>query len=116
MTKDTIAIDIGKHIAKYIHGLKSKKRLHLKVGEYLDILLENPSEIIMIKNLAILFEAELKLDIPAFFNKYSKNQVLIIEWLGEIEGNTLYFLTKKGISIDLSGIVFEVLETLDDEI
>jgi len=60
---------------------------------------------IAIKNLGILLEPNLKLDITAFFSRYSATNPLFIHWRGAIKQNKLHFLTEEnGVTINLDNI------------
>ena len=55
-----------------------------------------------IQNLGVLFEPELKIDFLSLIDKYSRTNALFMQWDGEIENDTLYFLTKeKGKKINI---------------
>ena len=58
-----------------------------------------------IQNLGVLFEPELKIDFLSLIDKYSSTNALFIQWDGEIENNTLYFLSKqKGQKINIKNL------------
>lgn len=77
------------------NGLKS----NTQVGRY-----------VVISNLGILLEDELRFDFESFIDDHSQNQVLFLKWEGEIDHGKLYFLTKqKGLEIDISGLSYIVI-------
>ena len=60
---------------------------------------------IALKNLGILVEPDLKLDILAFLSRYSATNPLFIQWKGVIEQDKLHFLTEEnGVTINLYSI------------
>lgn len=111
---EIIPFDIGVMISKKIATLTDDKRLALKVTEVLDnifnsLIIESEKyrKILPIKNLGILFEPELKIDVLQLFDKHSRTNTLFIQWDGEIENNTLYFLSKyKGQKIDIKNLSY----------
>lgn len=67
-------------------------------------------KILAIRNLGILLEHELKIDLIQLFSKYSQNNGLLVLWEGEIEGNNLYFLNKEsGLKFSLQNISHIIL-------
>ena len=109
-----IPFDIGVMISRTIATLTDDKRLSLKVTGVLDDIFnsliiesEKYGKILPIKNLGILFEGDLKIDVLQLFDKYSRTNTLFIQWDGEIENNTLYFLSKyKGQKIDIKNLSY----------
>ena len=109
-----IPFDIGVMISRTIATLTDDKRLSLKVTGVLDNIFnsliiesEKYGKILPIKNLGILFEGDLKIDVLQLFDKYSRTNTLFIQWDGEIENNTLYFLSKyKGQKIDIKNLSY----------
>ena len=109
-----IPFDLGVMISRTIATLTDDKRLSLKVTGVLDNIFnsliiesEKYGKILPIKNLGILFEGDLKIDILQLFDKYSRTNTLFIQWDGEIENNTLYFLSKyKGQKIDIKNLSY----------
>lgn len=107
---DITPIDVGKLLSQSLFNFDSEKRLPMKASEEIDKILseavfEHPSfgKTLAIANLGILFEAELKQDFYRIIDNYSKNNLLFIEWEGEIDDNALYFLSKeKGIHININ--------------
>lgn len=60
---------------------------------------------VAIKNIGILFEPSLNLNLKSMFENYSQNNLFIIYWEGEIVGKNIFFLTKEnGIKINLDNI------------
>ena len=104
--------DIGRLLAESIKGIKDDKRLSLKTSIILDEIFDTSEvthqdlgRILAIKNFGIIFESELKLDFLHLLDKYSRTNALFIQWEGEIENNTLYFLSKqKGQKINIKNL------------
>jgi hypothetical protein len=107
-----IPFDIGVMISRAIELLTDDKRISLKFNDILDDIFnsliiesEKYGKILSIKNLGILFERDLKIDVLHLFDKYSRTNTLFIQWEGEIENNTLYFLSKqKGQKINIKNL------------
>jgi hypothetical protein len=107
-----IPFDIGVMISRAISSFSNDKKLSLKVIKVLDDIFnsliiesEKYGKVLPIKNPGILFERDLKIDILQLLDKYSRTNALFIQWEGEIENNTLYFLSKqKGQKIDIKNL------------
>ena len=107
-------IDIGFELSHYIHDFTSDEKIALKTHLILEEKLEDSlkdhskyGKYLAIKNLGILFEKELKLDFSAILDKYSRSNLLFIEWKGEIDEENLYFLSKiKGEIINIKNLSF----------
>jgi hypothetical protein len=97
--------------------LVDNPQVSLKAKALLDNLLASAivnhpafGKILSIKNLGILFEYELKIDLIQLFSKYSQNNGLLVLWEGEIEGNNLYFSNKEsGLKFSLQNISHIIL-------
>jgi hypothetical protein len=119
--RDTIAgiepVNIGLVLSESIFNFKDKGKLPMKVSMELDIILqgaitrhEDYGKILSIANVGILFENELKIDFGRILDNYSQNQLLIVQWPGEIKNGNLYFLTKeKGTKINISNLSHIIL-------
>jgi hypothetical protein len=58
-----------------------------------------------IENLGVLFEPELKIDFNRLLDSYSQNNALFVKWDGEIDAESIYFLTKEnGIKINIKNV------------
>jgi hypothetical protein len=58
-------------------------------------------------NLGILFEPELKLSFAQLLAAHSQNNVLFVEWQGEIDADHLYFLSKtKGVRTSIKNLSY----------
>jgi hypothetical protein len=107
---DFDSIDLGCILSNAIYNLKDDTKISMKVSFELDKIFNDArfnhcdfGKMIAITNLGILFESELKQDIKRIFEKHSNDNVLFVEWYGEIENDNLYFLTKEnGIKININ--------------
>ena len=79
-------VDVGIALSKELVGIISDNQLSLKARDCLnDILSSNMSNseaignYLAIKNIGVLFEPILKLDIEALFNRWSQNIILIVD-------------------------------------
>lgn len=105
-------INVGSLVAEAISNFLDDKKLSLKVTNIIEEIFEvskvkhqDLGRILAIKNLGILFEPELKIDFLSLIDKYSSTNALFIQWDGEIENNTLYFLSKqKGQKINIKNL------------
>ena len=89
-----IPFDIGVMISRAIELLTDDKRISLKFNDILDDIFnsliiesEKYGKILSIKNIGILFEKDLKIDVLHLFDKYSRTNTLFIQWEGEVENN-----------------------------
>ncbi len=106
---DIPCLDIGSSFAQELNQLGNNKHIGFVAEKILNDLMtqavsftEPFGNVQCIENLGILFEPELKLNFLLFLDKYSKDIPLFVHWDGQIENNTLYFLTKeRGIIIDI---------------
>lgn len=109
---DIPCLNVGYHLALEINKMDVSNPLSFKIKNKLDTLLNNAVQkvepfgsVLCIENLGILFEEELKLNFKLFLDNYSINTPLFIKWDGEMDNNTLYFLSReKGIEIDMNDI------------
>ena len=109
---DITPIDVGKLLSQALFNFKDENRIPMRATMELEKILnrsvfDHPrfGRVLVIANLGILFEPELKQDFRSIIDSYSKNTALFIEWKGEIDNNTLYFQTKeKGIKVNINNI------------
>jgi hypothetical protein len=99
---DFSAIDIGKLLAQAIYNLKEESKLPMKVSRELDLILNEAiiehksyGRILVISNIGILLEPDLKQDFNRILENYSNNNTLFVHWNGDIDEEYLYFLTKE---------------------
>ena len=89
---DITPIDIGKLLAQSLFNYTNEKRLPMKTTVELDKILNNSvfehpnfGKTLAIANVGILFEPELKQDFKRIIESHSTNNLLLIEWEGEID-------------------------------
>jgi len=109
---DFVFTDLGFELSNAIKGNTTHKQISMLASEALEKIIQDGikthpiiSNYIAIKNLGILMEDALKINMIAFLNNHSQNNTLIVNWEGEIDQTKLYFLSKRnGKIIDLKGI------------
>lgn len=109
---DIIPIDVGKLLSQLLFNFNNENKLPMIATEELDKILsksvfEHPNfgRTLAIANVGILFEPDLKQDFKRIIDNHSTNNLLLIEWEGEIESNAIYFLSKeKGIQINMNNL------------
>ncbi|MGO1585865.1 MAG: hypothetical protein ACTHXJ_07825 [Mesonia sp.] len=96
------AIDIGEELSLKLKPILKDRKLAMKTMQIIDDLLAKSIQehktignYIALKNIGILLEPELKLNLLQLFDTYSSSQTLFVYWDGEIENDQLYFLSKK---------------------
>ncbi len=110
-------IDIGEQLSTAILMYGNKAGLSIAVFKILEEIFQKNithhpiyGNVLAIKNIGILFEPELKINVLWIFDNYSQNNTLFIQWEGEIENQTIWFLTKeKGVKLNLSHISHLIL-------
>lgn len=114
---DFNAIDIGRLLSQAIYNLKDETKLPMRVSDELDKILKasityhcSYGSMLAISNIGIVLEPELKQDLNMLLTKYSNNNVIFVQWEGEIENDNLYFLSKeKGIRINIINLSHIIL-------
>jgi len=104
--------DIGQLLSAKIKSESSASKISLIAQSELEKIMtdsihvhEDLGSYIAIKNLGILLEPDLKLDITAFLSRHSATNPLFIQWKGAINQDKLHFLTEEnGITINLDNI------------
>ena len=104
--------DIGKSLSLKIKSESTASKISLIAQSELEKIMNDSTRehsdlgaYIAIKNLGILLEPNLKLDITAFFTRYSTSNPLFIQWEGDLKQNKLHFLTaENGVTINLDNI------------
>jgi phage pi2 protein 07 len=113
--EDIDALNLGYILSKSIIKLKSKlslKTITLLEKQLNDAIIIHPyyGKILAIKNLGVLFEPELKINIYSLFDKFSKNNALFVEWEGDIENKNFFFLNKSDkINLNLNNLSHIIL-------
>ncbi len=111
------SVNIGLRISESIYNLKESGRIAMKVSSELDRILNSAisnhdlfGDFLSIDNLGILFEPELKIDFNRLLDRYSQNNVLFVKWDGDMDAESIYFLTKEnGIKINIKNLSYIVL-------
>ena len=114
--EDIIPINVGKELSNRLAGITESHKLSLIAKQELDELFNsscfehhNYGRTLSITNLGILFEPELKINFNYILSKYSSDNLLLIQWKGAVEQNTLYFLSSDGIQISLENLSYITL-------
>ena len=105
-------VDIGQSLSLKIKSQATASKISLIAQSELEKIMNDSlrsnqdlGAYIAIKNLGILLEPDLKLDITAFFSRYSTTSPLFIWWRGAMKQSKLHFLNEeKGVAINLDNI------------
>jgi hypothetical protein len=115
-------VDLGQELSKAIEPLLDKKRLPLLADDALERIITNNSVVdaalgdyVAIKNIGILFEPALNLDIQSKFDLWSRSRILLVHLEGVIQDKIFYLSrnSNKKYSVNLKDITYN---TLYDEI
>jgi hypothetical protein len=106
------SVNIGQLLSESIFSLKDSGKLSMRASLELNKILESDTfshhtygVCLAISNLGILFEPELKVDFVRLLDTHSQNNVLFVNWEGELESDILYFLTKEnGLKINIKNL------------
>ncbi len=106
------SVNIGLRISESIYNFKEPGRIPMRVSSELDRVLNAAisnhdvfGKYLSIENLGVLFEPELKIDFNRLLDSYSQNNALFVKWDGEIDAESIYFLTKEnGIKINIKNV------------
>ena len=109
---DITPIDVGKLLSQSLFNFKNERQLPMKAYDEINRIFDkavfdhpNFGKTLAIANLGILFEAELKQNFKTIIDNHSTNNLLLIEWKGEIESGTLHFMSKeRGIKININNL------------
>ncbi len=110
-------LNVGETLSKEIEPIISDKRFSMKSKDVVQqLFVESIREhndfgkYLALGNIGILFEKDLKISFHFLIESFSKNNILIINWPGEIENNKIYFLSKKnGVELSLDGLSHIIL-------
>jgi len=110
-------IDLGQTLSECIYNFDGIEKLPNRVLQEIDDMFsdsvavhESYGEYLSIKNVGILFEPALKLNVYQLFEKYSLNNALFVEWQGDIVDSHLYFLSKeRGIKTNIKNLSHIIL-------
>lgn len=109
---DIEPVNIGQSLSEAIFNFKETGKLPMRVSIELDNILHTSisqhdlfGKCLSIANLGILFEPELKIDFSRLLDKYSQNNVLFVQWDGEINSGILFFLSREhGVKINIRNL------------
>lgn len=111
--EDIIPVNVGRELSNRLAGITEKNNLSFIAKQEVDELFHssafehhNFGRILSITNLGILFEPELKINFNYILSKYSSDNLLLIQWPGEVEQNNLYFLSTDGIQISIENLSY----------
>lgn len=112
-------VDIGFNLSKAIENKLDNKHLSLLADEKLEELIKSSvvshpeiGKYVAIRNIGILFEPDLKLDLRAKFDSWAKSYVLIVDAKEGIMINNTYYLASaynSSYSINLSEISYKTI-------
>lgn len=99
------SVDLGFELASFIHDNESPDYLPFIKNLISKQTFLHPSlgKVVYLRNLGILFEPELGLDVSLLLSNLSKNTLLLLDWNGQIKYPYIYFLhsgSKHRIKID----------------
>lgn len=99
------SVDLGFELASFIHNNESpgylpfiKELISKNTFSHLTL-----GKIVYLRNIGILFEPDLGLDVSLFFTNLSRNTFLLLDWNGQMKYPYMYFLqteSKHRIKID----------------
>ena len=105
-------LDIGRSLSTKIDKLQAVQKFTINCQKLLEESIT--SEIVHnqqigryvgLRNLGILLEPDLRLDITSFLSRHSATNPLFIHWRGDMKKNKLHFLTEEnGVTINLDNI------------
>ena len=106
---ELVSVNIGYRISEGIYNTKETRKISMIATAEIDRLLNAAiishdlfGRYLSLQNLGIFFEPEIKLNFTQLLDNYSQNNVLFVHWVGEIDTENLYFLTKE------NGIITEI--------
>ena len=111
-------VDIGRQLAEKIETFLQKKRLGLIAEDALKKILsqgscknEEVGEYLAIKNIGILFEPVLHLDVKTILKNWSRDHVLIVKLEGGIQ-NGIFYLSPKATKyfVNLNDITYKIIQ------
>lgn len=111
-------VDVGKELSLAICKHIGNKNVSLITEGELEIIIErntkndsDSGDYIAISNIGILFEPELKLNVPSKFENWAKTRCLIVKKEGTIENGTfkLAGTAERKYTIELKGISYKTV-------
>lgn len=107
-------VDVGYEMCRFIKDDVSSSNIGLIAEDVLRGLFDRNvsydnqlGAYVAIKNIGILYEADLRLDVKSILESSSKEHLTILKFDGEFKDGKLYFLTEQDkLSIDLSDLSY----------
>lgn len=107
-------VDVGLEVSTFIEDKVNDRRLSMRTQDNLNAILrshicksEDFGDYLGLKNIGILFEPLLKIDLDGFLDRWSQNMMLILDIGKGVIADNHYFLTQgcsKEYSVSLEGI------------
>lgn len=99
------SVDLGFELASFIHNNESSDYLPFIKELISKKTFSHPTlgKVVYLRNIGILFEPELGLDVSLFLTNLSRNTLLLLDWNGQLKYPYIYFLrtdSKHRIKID----------------
>lgn len=110
-------IDIGLQLSSYIETIMDKRNLSMLVEDKLNSIISAETQtielgdLVAIRNIGILFEPELKLDLHSKLDQWSRDRILIVNLEGSIV-NDIFYLgkgTNPAYSCSLKNITYKTI-------
>ena len=110
-------VDIGRQLAEKIENHLQKKRLGMIAEDALNKIFSQGScrneeigEYLAIKNIGILFEPALHIDVGTILKKWSRDHILVVMLEGEIQNGTFYLSDQEPkYSVSLNDITYKTV-------
>ena len=111
-------VDVGRLLAEQIENNLQNKRLGMIAEDALKMILSQGSckneqigEYLAIKNIGILFEPALHLDVKTILKNWSRDHVLLVMLEGEIQNGLFYLSTKETrYIVNLNDITHKIIQ------
>ena len=112
-------MDVGLEISIFVEDKLGDRRLSMRTQDYLNTKLrshishsEDFGEYIALKNLGILFEPLLKINIEGFLDRWSQNMILFLDIGKSVISDNFFFLSKgcsSKYTVSLEGLNYIVI-------
>ena len=111
-------VDIGKQLSDVIEPFLEKKRLPLLADDGLEKIIRDHTkhdaeigDYVAIKNIGVLFEPQLHVNLPIKFDSWAKTRVLIVRMEGTIHDDCFFFFfsNEDRYSMNLKEITFKTI-------
>lgn len=110
-------VDIGLELSKEIEGFLNQSQLPMIASDKLDFLIDNHTvhvkdigEVVVLRNISILFEPALKINVQAKFDIYSRGRTVVVQMEGStINDGRLYldYGRDRRMSVDLKHLTYK---------